>query len=149
MSLQSGVLIAHVIAAAIAVGATISYAVWIALAERDPDHLAFTIRAVRRSDRLVAIPAFVIAGLTGGWLTIETSTIGRPWLAASVAIYLIVLIVGFTVFGPVVRRELVALERGGATDPDYGPLRRRAWLLSLGTASGLIVILVLMVAKPG
>jgi len=66
----------------------------------------------------------------------------------SLAAYLAVLAVGFAVFGPVVRRELAALERGGIADPDYLRLRRQAQLLSLGTIAALAMILALMVAKP-
>ncbi len=141
--------IVHVLAAAVTVGATVSYAVWIALAERQPEHLAFTIAAVRRSDRLVAIPAYVVTFVTGVWITVnEGLPFDRFWLAASIAIYAVVLVVGFGVFGPVVRRELGALERGGVEDPEYPRLRTQARLLSYATIAALVVILALMVARP-
>lgn len=144
-----GVLVAHIVSAAITVGATLSYAVWIALAERQPEHLAFTIGAVRRSDRLVAIPSFVVAGITGTWLVLATALpFARLWLGASLAIYAVVLVVGFTVFGPVVRRELAALEQGGVSGTEYLRLRDQARLLSYGTIAALLAILWLMVAKP-
>ncbi len=146
---RDALLVAHVLAASITIGATVSYAVWIALAERDPQHLAFTIRAVRTSDRVVAIPAFLLTFVTGALLVI---TAGVPWatlwLACSLALYVAVLGVGIGVFGPVVRRELAALERGGVRDAEYRRLRSRARGLSIGTILALAAILVLMVARP-
>lgn len=150
MSAHQLVLTIHVISSAVALGATVSYAVWIRLAEADPAHVAFTIRAVRRSDRLVAIPSFLAAGLSGAWLVRDAApSLLGPWLVLSLAIYLAVLAVGFIVFGPVVRREIAALERGGASDPAYRVLRRQAQLLSWGTVAALVVIAGLMVVKPG
>ncbi len=149
VSFHVALLSAHILSAAITVGATVSYAAWIALAERQPEHLAFTIRAVRRSDRVVAIPAFLLALVTGVWLGLEAGI--RPesaWLPRALAIYAVVLVVGFTVFGPVVRRELAALEQGGVTGADYLRLRGHARLLSYGTIAALLAILWLMVAKP-
>ena len=150
VSLHLWLVAAHVLFAATTIGATLSYAVWIALAERAPAHLAFTIRAVRASDRLVAIPAYVLTFVTGAWLTLEMGIpFDRPWLVASIAIYLVVLVVGFVAWGPVVRRELAALESGGVADPEYRRSRDRARWLSLGTILALVVILVLMIARPG
>jgi uncharacterized membrane protein len=150
VSVHAALLVAHILSGAVTIGATASYAVWIALAERQPEHLPFTIRAVRRSDRLVAIPAFLLALVSGVWLAIDAGlAFERPWLAASIAIYVLVLVVGFAVFGPMVRSELAALERGGTGDPEYRVLRARARLLSYGTIVALIAILWLMVARPG
>jgi len=139
----------HVIAAALTLGATVAYAVAIRLAERDPEHLAFTIGAVRRSDRVLAIPAFLVTLVTGLWITVnEGLPFDRLWLAASIAIYAAILVVGFAVFGPVVQRELAALERAGTADPDYPRLRAQAVVLSYGTVAALAVIFALMVGKP-
>lgn len=142
-------LIGHILFASVTVGATVSYAFWIALAELEPRHLAFTIRAVRHSDRLVAIPAYLLTFVTGIWLVYESGVpLDRLWIVVSLVVYLAVLVVGFAVFGPTVRRELVALERGGVNDAEYRRLRGQAQLLSLGTIAALAMILALMVVKP-
>ena len=137
------------LSAAIVLGATVAYAVAISLAERAPEHLAFTIGAVRRSDRVLAIPAFLVALVTGLWLALDARLpLDRPWLAASLALYFAILITGFTVFGPTVRRQLAVLARGGAGEPAYARLRARARMLSYGTIAGLVAIFALMIAKP-
>lgn len=142
-------LVGHILFASVSIGATISYSFFIALAELEPRHLAYTIRAVRHSDRLVAIPAYLLSLATGIWLVYESNIpLTRLWLLVSLIVYFVVLVVGFTVFGPTVRRELAALERGGLADPEYRRLRGHAQLLSLGTIAALAMILALMVVKP-
>ena len=149
MSFHLLLVIVHVVASAITLGATMAYAIAISLAERAPDHLGFTIASVRKSDRVLAIPAFLVAFVTGVWITIdEQIRFDRFWIAWSVALFAVILVAGFTVWGPVVRRELAALERGGTTDPDYRRLRGQAALLSYGTIAALLVIFALMIAKP-
>lgn len=149
MSPHLGVVIVHVVASALTLGATAAYAIAISLAERAPEHLAFTIGAVRRSDRVLAIPAFIVTSITGLWLTIdEQIPFDRFWIASSLALFAAILIVGLTVWGPLVRRELAALARGGTADAEYPRLRIRAALLSYGTIAALVVIVALMVAKP-
>ena len=122
---------------------------WLRIGERDPEHLAFTIRGIRAIDRRVANPAYALllvtglamAGLTGVPLT-------RGWLAVALALYLAAALVGYFVFGPVVRRELAALERGGVSDPEYLRFRVHARRLGILTTTVVLVILALMVTKP-
>ena len=149
MAVRDLVLILHILFGAITIGATVSYAFWLALAELEPDHLAFTIRSIRHSDRLVAIPAFVLTLLSGVWLVaIGGIAVGQLWLAVSIFVYAVVLVLGFAVWGPMVRHELIALEGRGTHDPEYVRLRFRARLMSLGTIAALTMILALMVLKP-
>lgn len=149
VSVRDLALILHVLFGSITVGATISYAFWLALAELEPDHLPFTIRAIRHSDRLVAIPAFLLTLATGLWLVVVSPfQIGELWLAVSLFVYAVVLVVGFALWGPLVRHELTALEGRGTHDPEYRRLRMRAQLMSFGTISALAMILALMVLKP-
>jgi uncharacterized membrane protein len=141
--------LAHILLAAIVIGATVSYAFWIGLAERAPEHLAFTIRAVRRSDRFVAIPAYLLLFVSGvGMMWLGPVPLDRPWLLASIALYVVTLVVGFVLFGPTVRRELAALERGGVADPEYLRRRGEARLLTGFTILALVAVLALMVLRP-
>lgn len=149
LSFHLVLVIVHVVASAITLGATMAYAVAISLAERAPEHLAFTIGAVRRSDRVLAIPAFLVTLVTGVWITVdERIPFDRPWIAWSLGIFAAILVLGFTVWGPVVRRELAALARGGTADAEYPRLRGQAAALSYGTIAALVVIFALMIAKP-
>src|SRR5512140_935291 len=95
LSVHGLLLVGHILFASITVGATVSYAFFIALAELEPGHLAFTIRAVRHSDRLVAIPAYLLTFATGIWLVYEAGIpIDRLWIVLSLVVYVGVLVVG-------------------------------------------------------
>jgi len=149
MTLLTALISAHILFAAVAVGASVAYTTWIAFAERHPEHLAFTIRAVRRSDRVLAIPAYVLTFVTGAWLVdVVGVRFDAHWLVVSVALYIAILVVGFVAFGPVVRREIEVLERGGVSDPEYPRLRLQARVLSYGTIMALIAITAMMVMRP-
>jgi uncharacterized membrane protein len=148
MSTYAVLRFAHVLLAVIAVGGNLTYALWLRHGESEPDHLAYTIRGIRRIDRTVANPAYALLLATGLAMML---TIGRPWegwLVAALVIYLAAAVIGYFVFGPVVRRELAALERGGVADLEYRRLRGEAQLLSIATTAMVIAILALMVLKP-
>ena len=141
--------VAHVLLAVVAVGANLSYGLWLRLGERDPAHLAFTIRGIRWIDRRVANPAYALLLVTGLALALAGGVpLTRGWLALALSLYAAAALVGVLVFGPVVRRELAALERGGPTDPEY--LRRRSQVALLGviTTAMVLSVLTLMVLKP-
>ena len=70
------------------------------------------------------------------------------WLAVAIAIYVAAAILGYFVFGPVVRAELAALERDGVGAPEYLRRRSQARSLAIVTTTMVLVILALMVAKP-
>lgn len=141
--------VAHVLLAIIAVGGNLTYGLWLRLAERDPEHLVFTIRGIRWIDRRIANPAYALLLVTGVALAIAGGVpLTRGWLALALALYLAAAAVGVLVFGPVVRKELAALERGGPTDPEYLRGRSQAALLGMITTAIVLSILALMVLKP-
>ena len=142
--------LAHVLLAIIAIGANLTYALWLRLGEREPGHLAYTIRSIRAIDRRVANPAYALLLVTGAAMAISSGIpFTQPWLALAIAIYLAAAALGYFVFGPVVRVELAALERGGTTDPEYLRSRGRARALAVVTTAMVITVLALMVVRPG
>src|SRR6266851_3378852 len=55
----------HILAAIVAVGLNISYAVWIIRAQRDPGHVPFTLKGIKFLDDRIANPAYGVLLLTG------------------------------------------------------------------------------------
>ncbi|HEY6203723.1 MAG TPA: DUF2269 family protein [Candidatus Limnocylindria bacterium] len=150
MSAYSLLKLAHVLLAFIAIGANLTYALWLRLGESDPEHLAYTIRSIRAIDRRIANPAYALLLVTGLAMVLASGIpLTAAWLALALAIYLAAAALGYFVFGPVVRGELAALERGGTGDPDYVRLRARARTLGAVTTTMVITIVALMVVKPG
>ena len=140
----------HVALAIVAIGGTLTYAMWLSLAERQPEHLVFTIRGIRAIDRRIANPAYVLLLVTGvAMIFVSGVPLTQPWLLAALGIYAAAALLGFCVFGPVVRGELAALERGGTSDPEYLRLRGRARTLGVVTTAMVLTILALMVVRPG
>ncbi len=142
--------LAHVLLAVIAIGANLTYALWLRLGEREPQHLPYTIRSIRAIDRRVANPAYALLLVTGAAMALTSGIpLTQAWLALAIAIYLAAAALGYLVFGPVVRGELAALERGGTGDPEYLRSRGRARTLGVVTTAMVLTILALMVVRPG
>ena len=140
---------AHVFLAIVAIGANLTYALWLRIGERDPEHLAYTIRGIRAIDRRVANPAYALLFVTGLAMVLFSGVpLAQGWLVAALALYVAAALVGYFVFGPVVRRELAALERGGVSDPEYLRCRAQARRLGILTTTVVLIILALMVTKP-
>ena len=140
---------AHVFLAIVAIGANLTYALWLRIGERDPEHLAYTIRGIRAIDRRVANPAYALLLVTGLAMVLFSGVpLAQVWLAVALALYVAAALVGYFVFGPVVRRELAALERGGVSDPEYLRFRAQARRLGILTTTAVLIILALMVTKP-
>ncbi len=140
---------AHVLLAIIAIGANLTYALWLRIGERDPAHLAYTIRGIRTIDRHVANPAYGLLLVTGlAMIFVNGIPLAQGWLVVALALYVAAALVGYFVFGPVVSRELAALERGGVSDPEYVRFRGRARRLGILTTTAVLIILALMVTKP-
>ena len=140
---------AHILLAIVAIGANLTYALWLRIGERDPEHLAYTIRGIRAIDRRVANPAYGLLLVTGlAMIVFSGVPLAQGWLVVALALYVAAALVGYFVFGPVVRRELAALEHGGVNDLEYLRFRGRAQQLGILTTTVVLIILALMVTKP-
>lgn len=149
MSLVALLLLAHVFLALLTIGGNLTHTLWLRLGEREPEHLAYTIRGIRAIDRGVANPAYALLFVTGIALVLVTGIpLTTGWLAVAIAIYVAAAILGYFVFGPVVRAELAALERDGVGAPEYLRRRSQARSLAIVTTTMVLVILALMVTKP-
>jgi uncharacterized membrane protein len=138
----------HVASAIVAVGANVTYAVWLSLAHRDRDHLVFVIETIRVLDRRLAIPAYVLVFITGVLMVASGAySFTTGWIAAAIALYLVALVVGVAAFGPTVRRQLAEAKRDPSS-PAYHDLARMNDRLTLLTLAIVAVIVILMVTKP-
>lgn len=145
---MSILLLVHVLAAIIAVGANLTYAIWFRAAGRDRDRLIFVIRTVRLLDNRIANPAYIVVLITGiGMVLAGAYSFTTGWILAAIAIYVAVAVIGIVLFGPALRRQLDESERDPASEAYEAAARRSTWLGVLTTAL-VLVIVVLMVTKP-
>ena len=138
----------HVLPVIVAVGANLTYAFWLRAAARDRDRLIFAITTIRRLDRLVANPAYILILLTGvamvlgGAYSFETG-----WIAVSLVLYVSVAVLGITAFAPALRRQLAEAERD-PTSQAYAAAAARSTALGLLATGIAVTIVFLMVTKP-
>lgn len=139
----------HVLLAIVALGANLTYGVWLSRAGRDPSQLRYTLAGIHFLDSRIANPAYALMLVTGlAMVWVNAIPIETFWIAASLVLYVAVVILGIAVYAPLVRQQRAALERGGPTDPDYVAAERRSTTLGIVTTIVVVAIVFLMVTKP-
>jgi Predicted integral membrane protein (DUF2269) len=148
----------HVLAAVIAFGPTFSFSLIGSMAGREPQHANFATRISQAiSDRFV-IPLALTMPLTGaGIILVNGINLAAPqyrWLGAAIVVYVVVFSYAVLVQRPTVAR-LVALTSAppppGASGPppEVPATVRRIQLGGMFMGAGIVLILFLMVVKPG
>lgn len=138
----------HVLAVVVAVGSNVTYGFWMSLAGSDRAQILFAIRGIRWLDRHVALPAYLVAFVTGIAMVLTgVWSFDQGWILVSIALYAITALAGFTLFAPAIRRQLAEAERDPRTDA-YEAAARQTARLGYLTVGIVVLITVLMVLKP-
>lgn len=139
----------HVVAAIVAVGANVTYGIWIAHASRTPEMLPFTLRTIKSIDDRVANPSYGALLLTGGaMLFVVRVPLTTPWLVMSFVLYLIMFLVAVFGYTPTLRKQIAALDREGLNSASYQTLAKRGTSQGVLLAVIVMIIVFLMVVKP-
>jgi uncharacterized membrane protein len=140
----------HVLLAIVAVGFNASYGVWLARAAREPAHLGHVLRGIKTLDDRFANPAYVLLLVTGlANVFIGGIPLTTPWILGALALWAVLLVVGAGVYTPTLRRQIAALEASGPDSPAYRSLAARGQATGIALAAIVVVIVLLMVTKPG
>jgi uncharacterized membrane protein len=140
----------HVLAAIVAVGANVTYGIWIARASRNPEALSFTLRGIKLIDDRVANPAYGFLLVTGLLMVfVVRLPLTTPWPLTGLVLYILLVLVGLLGYTPTLRRQIQFLESDGFPSPTYQALARRGTMLGAVLVFLVIVIVYLMVVKPG
>ena len=140
----------HVLLAIVAVGFNASYGIWLARAARQPAHLGHVLRGIKALDDRFANPAYVLLLVTGlanafiGGIPLRT-----PWILGALVLWALLLVLGAGVYTPTLRRQIAALEWSGPENPAYRSLAARGQATGMVLAAIVVVIVFLMVVKPG
>ncbi len=140
----------HVLLAIVAVGFNMSYGIWQARAARDEQHMGYALRGIKFMDDRIANPAYVGLAVVGVILVlIGPYEFEQLWVAVSIGLYVLLVIVGLALYSPTLKRQIAAYEDAGARTDEFAALTSRSRML--GAVLGVIVvaIIVLMVVKPG
>ncbi|MBI2845294.1 MAG: DUF2269 family protein [Chloroflexi bacterium] len=139
----------HVLLAMIAVGANITYGLWIRQAARNPQNLPFVLRGLKFVDDRVANPAYILLLITGlAMVWVGGLSLTTPWILLSLILYGAVATIGLAGYTPTLRRQIELLETYGPQSPEYLGLARRGTALGIITAILIVAIVFLMVTKP-
>ncbi len=139
----------HVFLAIAAVGANMTYGVWLSRAARDPKHLAFTLKGVKVLDDRIANPAYALLLVTGiVMLFMRKIMWSTPWLLVGLILYAVLVVLGLLGYTPTLRRQIAVLGTKGPHSPEYRLLAARGMRLGILLAIVVIVIAFLMVTKP-
>src|SRR5919201_3623317 len=98
----------HVLLAIVAVGANITYGIWIARsAKGDPKYHAQVLRTIKFLDDRVANPCYGLLLITGGAMVAVSRAGGvggwsftTPWIMASLVLYVVAVVLGIFMYSP-------------------------------------------------
>lgn len=148
MSLLVALKLVHLLSVIVAVGANVSYVFWLRLAGRDRDRLVFAITGIRRLDRRIANPLYIVVLVTGVLMVLNGSySFETGWIAAAIVLYVLTAIIGIALFAPAIRRQLAEAERD-TTSPAYAAAASRTTVLAVLTTAIVFAIVYLMIVKP-
>lgn len=139
----------HVLLAIAALGANITYGVWLARGAADQRYLAFALRGVKILDDRIANRAYVLLLVTGLAMTfVADIPLSTPWISTAIALYVVLVLVGVLGYTPTLRRQIALVEAGEADTAGYAAFTRRARTLGIVLAVLAVAITFLMVVKP-
>ena|ERR1700687_5800147 len=139
----------HILAAIVAVGMNISYAVWLIRAQRDPSHTAFALKGVKFIDDRIANPAYGVLLLTGVAMVLLIGyKITTLWIDISLVLFAALIVVAATQYTPTLRSQVKLAEAGDTTSPEFTRLAKRGQVLGQALGAIVLLILAMMVFKP-
>ena len=139
----------HILSAIAAVGANITYGIWIARASREPKELPFILRNIQFIDRRVANPCYGLLLLTGVLMALLAPiSLTTPWLLSALILYVTAALLGIFAYAPVMRRQIQLLDSEGFNSPAYQVAEKRSRMIGILVTADVLLILLLMVVKP-
>jgi uncharacterized membrane protein len=139
----------HVLFAVTAVGATVTYSMWLAHAAREPEHLDYALRGIAQLDGRVATPSFLMLLVTGVALVLHSPVPWwASWLVTAAVLYAAVMFVGAFWYAPLLRAQVVALRRTGWASDEYRAVEQRTKALGSAILIAVLAVLYLMTTKP-
>ena len=139
----------HILAAIVAVGFNISYAVWIVRARRDPAHTGFALKGIKFIDDRIANPSYGVLLVTGLLMVfLGGYRITTLWIDASLVLFVLLVLVAATQYTPTLRNQIKLVEAGDTTSAEFNRLAQRGQILGQALGVIVLVILAMMVFKP-
>lgn len=140
----------HILMAIAAVGANLSYPLWLYIGHKNEKYLPFALKGIQQLDDYMANPGYILSLLTGLGLCwyLHINPLTTFWLWSSLLLYALVAAAGIGIYSPLLKKQIAALAAKGTQSPEYKAIQKK------GNYTGVIIfllaftILILMVAKP-
>jgi uncharacterized membrane protein len=143
------VLYIHILAAIVAVGLNISYAVWIIRARMDPTHTAFALKGIKFLDDRIANPAYGVLLVTGILMVFLAGySLTTLWIDAALILFILLIVIAVVFYTPALREQIKLVESGDTTSAEFTRLAQRGQVAGQALGVIVLVILALMVFKP-
>jgi uncharacterized membrane protein len=138
----------HILVAILALGTSAGLSIALEFYGSHPTHGPFLLRAIGRIVAFVVLPGYVLMLVTGLWMVNMAWPLTTGWIQRAMVLWAVG-IAGLAIFLAVFRKQRRMLEAEGPSSASY----TRVSLLGRGLGGGLglvvIMILYLMVFKPG
>ena len=140
----------HVLGAIIALGANLTYPIWLRLGERSQANLPYTLRGIRFLDSRVANPAYAVVVVTGLLMVwVNRLLLLTAWIIIPIILVVVVTAFGIAVYSPALSRQIRAAETEGPASLAYQAASRRSNLAGVVVTLLVLAIVLVMVVKPG
>ena len=139
----------HILCAITALGANVTYFLWLFRVNQSRESLLFTLRTIKLMDDWMANPAYVLVFFTGaGMLGIAGLPFATPWVLTAVIIYAIVSMLGIFAYSPLLKKQIMLAEGTGPDSAEYQRTARHVIYLGAFITLLVVTITFLMVLKP-
>jgi uncharacterized membrane protein len=149
MDLYPWLKVLHILLAIVAVGFNISYSIWLIRASREPQHMGYALRGIKFLDDRVANPAYIGLALVGVILVLMRWSLADLWILIAIGLYALMAVVALGLYSPTLSRQIAAYASNGPDSPEFVALSARGRALGMVLGAIVLVILVVMVIKPG
>lgn len=140
----------HIVFATIAIGVNVSYNLWFGLAKEEPSQYGFALKGIKKLDDYVANPCYLGLGISGPLMVyLGNWPWTTTWVWCSLALYAILSVLGVAVYSPLLKRQIAVLAERGHEDAEFQALNRKGGILGPGLGVIVLIVIYLMVVKPG
>jgi uncharacterized membrane protein len=141
----------HILSAVVWVGGAVSVQLLALMAQRSPEpsEVPRMIRYFEPLGTKAFTPAAVVLLLSGIVLTVQAWSFAQAWIYLAIALWLLSAVAGSTYLGPRAKRAAELFVAEGPRSVAARALVRRVFLVSRVELASFVVIVALMVFKPG
>ena len=138
----------HTLGTIAAVGANVTYFVWLRRALNHPEARLYTLETIRLMERRFVLPSYVVVGITGlGLVDRSGRAWDTPWVVLSIVLFLGVMAVG-GFYARLFRRQIALAAEGDPDSEGYRAINQKNMTLAAALTVIVVFLICLMVFQP-